>query len=504
MSLFKNANTSAEESRRATRAATTALVVAVVAIVNVILALLGQTFDWYLYRARYTEDFSISGKTDELFGAAIDGDTHVTVTFCMTENDLKNHAMGAFVLDTAKQFEQRYDFIDLRFVNLTTKLDDETGERVNLEEYLAEGEKLSRTSVIFSSPIGHRVLTSVYNNTGFVDFFTLNSTGEISAYNGETVIASMISWVLQSEHKTAYLTQNHGEIQDTTFVTVLASAGYYVKYINLQDGDVPEDCGLLVISGPKNDFERSKNPDVRTEMERLEAYLRRGGNIYISLDPYVSRLPNLEEFMKKHGIAYSETEVDGKLLRNIVKDPDNAVTTDGYTLIANYATDNSLASDIENRTKQYASGGIVIREASALNLSGNAKAILKSSKSSICEVGQSVTDRGGSYTVAASVSVTDELTGKVGNIFVVPSVFLTASDALISNRYSNRDFIYSLFEELYGSKNMPHGCNFVTYVSDDVQNLTMGAAKLYTALLLTIPCALAIVGAVVIIRRKNR
>jgi hypothetical protein len=239
-------------------------------------------------------------------------------------------------------------------------------------------------------------------------------------------------------------------------------------------------------------------------MERLEAYLRRGGNIYISLDPYVSRLPNLEEFMKKHGIAYSETEVDGKILRNIVKDHDNAVTTDGYTLIANYATDNSLASDIENRTKQYASGGIVIREASALNLSGNAKAILKSSKSSICEVGQSVTDREGSYTVAASVSVTDELTGKVGNIFVVPSVFLTASDALISNRYSNRDFIYSLFEELYGSKNMPHGCNFVTYVSDDVQNLTMGAAKLYTALLLTIPCALAIVGAVVIIRRKNR
>ena len=51
---------------------------------------------------------------------------------------------------------------------------------------------------------------------------------------------------------------------------------------------------------------------------------------------------------------------------------------------------------------------------------------------------------------------------------------------------------------------MPHGCNFVTYVSDEVQNLTMGAAKIYTALLLAIPCVLAIVGAVVLIRRKNR
>ena len=504
MSLYKNEKASDNASRRLTGATVTALIVALVAIVNVILALLGQTFGWYLYRARYTEDFSISGKTDELFKTAIDNDIEVTLTFCMSEKDLSSHAMGAFVLDTAKQFEEKYDFIKLRFVNLTTKLDDETGKRVDLEQYLSEGEKLSRTSVIFSSEIGHRVLTGVYNNTGFVDFFTLNSTGEIIAYNGETVLASMIVWVLRSEHGTAYLTQNHGEIQDSTFVTILASAGYYVKYLNLQDNDVPEDCELLVIAGPKNDFEKAQSDDVRTEIERLEAYVRRGGSIYISLDPYVNSLPNLEEFMENYGIAYSESEVGGKVLRNIVKDPDNAITTDGYTLIADYATDSDVATAIKQKSEQYVSGGIILREASALNLSGNAKAILVSSKSSICEVGQTVTDRQGSYVIAASVSVVNEETGAKGNIFVVPSVFLTASDALISNRYANRDFIYSLFEEFYGSKQMPHGCNFVTYVSDDMQNLTMGTAKLYTALLISIPCALAIVGAVVIIRRKNR
>ena len=42
------------------------------------------------------------------------------------------------------------------------------------------------------------------------------------------------------------------------------------------------------------------------------------------------------------------------------------------------------------------------------------------------------------------------------------------------------------------------------YRSLILENLTMGRAKLYTAIILAIPVALAALGAITIIRRKNR
>ena len=83
-------------------------------------------------------------------------------------------------------------------------------------------------------------------------------------------------------------------------------------------------------------------------------------------------------------------------------------------------------------------------------------------------------------------------------------IYLAVSDSLVTNGYSNKDFIYSIFDEFYGAENMPYGCNFVVYSSQTLENLTMGAARLYTILVMAIPAAIAIVGAVVIVRRKNR
>jgi hypothetical protein len=51
---------------------------------------------------------------------------------------------------------------------------------------------------------------------------------------------------------------------------------------------------------------------------------------------------------------------------------------------------------------------------------------------------------------------------------------------------------------------MPYGTNSIVYDDSVLENLTMGTAKTITALLLAIPCVIAVAGAVVLIRRKNR
>ena len=81
---------------------------------------------------------------------------------------------------------------------------------------------------------------------------------------------------------------------------------------------------------------------------------------------------------------------------------------------------------------------------------------------------------------------------------------MTVSDALNASRYSNRDFFYATFEHLYGAEGMPYGCKAVMYSNSTLENLTMGAARLYTIIAMSIPLAIALVGTVIIVRRRNR
>ena len=507
MNSFKTKIQAFLENRKSSNATATALIICAVMVVNVLLCYVTQAFGLFFYQAEYTEDFTISGMSDELFNSAKDEGKSVTLTFLMERDTLAQHATGSFVLDTAEQFKERYgDFIKLRFVNTLTKLD-EDGNRVELEKYKTdnpEGEViLSRSAVIFESSDGnHRVLSNVRGGTGFVDFFTFDSAGSIVSFNGETVISSMICWVLADEHKTAYVTANHAEENDANFATLLAASGYYIKNINLQDTDVPDDAGMLIISNPKYDFERAK-PGIVTEIERLEEYVSRGGNLYISLDPYVKELNNLEDFIATHGIELQSKSTDNGDVRLMVRDPENAITLDGYTLLVDFAS-GGIADSIAATTERYSKGEIILKDASALKLTGNATPLLVTSPSSVCTAASEIADSAGSYVVAAHSTYTKNDGAPTANIFVVSSVYISASDALTSNSYSNRDFTYALFEHAFGAQNLPYGANSVTYVTDDLKNLTMGEARLYAALLISLPIALAAVGAVIIIRRKNR
>ena len=110
--------------------------------------------------------------------------------------------------------------------------------------------------------------------------------------------------------------------------------------------------------------------------------------------------------------------------------------------------------------------------------------------------------RAGSYCVAAYSESAAE--GGVAKIFVIPSIYLAVSDSLIANGYSNKDFVYSLLEDFYGAENMPYGCKAFIYDNQVLENLTMGTARAYMTVVLMIPACIAVLGTVIIIKRKNR
>ena len=498
-------------------ATVTALVICVVMVFNAMLFAATELFGWgFLYRNEI--DYSISGNTDELFEKAISEGKKVKISFCMAEDDVKVHTTGGEVYTTVKNFAERYDgFIELDYINIITRRD-KNGNLVNLSKYQTPqtdtGEESSeqtktpifKTSVIFECGDNFRVLTDG-TSTGFAYFYNLDSNRNIIAYNGEEVTASMISWVTADEHKKAYVTMRHGEQADAAFLNALTCAGYIVGEVDLRVSDVPDDADLLIISNPKSDFEAARPgeypDDIYTEIDRLREYAERGGNIFLSLDPYVKKLSILEGFVKEYGITFSSTDNgDAPSTRNIVKDVRDGITADGLSFLASYA-DTPLANSISDRVSEYGDGKVLLKQVSALEISGNAKPLLLSSPSSRLESNGKTVSSDGNYVIAAYSEAPAE-NGKTSKVFVIPSIYAAVADSLTANKYSNKDFLYALFENFYGAEGMPYGCKPIFYDSQILENLTMGTAGVYTAAVMLIPVAIAVIGTVVIVRRKNR
>ena len=488
--------------RNSSAEAITVLVICAVIVLNLILGTLVKSFGLAVY-AEESVDLSVGDVGDTLFADAIEKGKRVTVTFCMYEDDVAAHSTGKYVYRTAKEFEEKYpDFIELNYVNALTQLD-ASGRFFDFEKYKTDmrgkGNKIYTTSIIFECDGVYRVITDAVTSAGYADFFTLDSSFVATSYNGEEFFASMVAWVLNPEHGTAYFTKGHGETATLTLYNLLTCAGYYVEELNLKLREIPDDADLVIISNPRSDFERAaagSTVRTETEMERLHTYAQRGGNFFVALDPYTKSLPVLESFLSEFGIGFFETD-EGE--RQIVKDFSDAITTDGFTLVTSLAAGEHTAPVRE----VIRDGRVIIKDAAALALSGEAKPLLTASSSAVCQSGGTTTDTAGSYVLAAASSLANE-DAESAKMFAISSIYLAAADAIITNGYSNKDFIYSLFDTFFGMGDMPYGCRSVVYDNQILENLTMGTARLYTAALVAIPVLIAAAGVFVIVRRKNR
>lgn len=481
----------------------TALLIGVVIAFNAIIYALTAGFGLYLYSPE-VDDLSISGATDEYFEKINDHGRQVTILFCREKSAIESSSDEVHTFhETALQFAERYpELIRLEYVNIITKRNS-SGELVDLTPYQKASDGTSYPlhdySVIFLSDITYKTVPNIGSATCTYGEDSSGSTA-LTSYNGEEVCAAMVKWVLESEHKTAYFTTYHGEVSDISFANMLSCAGFEIATIDLKSVSmIPENAGLVVISNPIEDFESAAGNGVFSEIEKLDAYLKDGGNLFVALDPYVERLTELEGLLSRHGIDISYSE-DGA--KNLIRDSDQGVTVDYFTLISTLS-DTELGASIKEKLDKHGSSKVRLKECAALILSGNAEPLLKSSASAELYSGGKKTDGSGNYAMSA-VSFTDNENGTRSSVFVVPSVYLTSSDVVVTSSYANRDFVYSVIDRVFGAGAVPYGCNTVYRDSGMLENLTMGTARIYATLIFMIPAAITVVGAVIIIRRKNK
>ena len=136
----------------------------------------------------------------------------------------------------------------------------------------------------------------------YTDYYT---TGSASVtFGGEKQITSAIYKLNAAGQSHAYYTTNHGEQALTSTLTdALESQNLTVSALDLLSQTIPEDCDLLVINDPAQDF--SGAGSLVDELGQLRSYLSNGGRVLLLTDSYYST-PNLDAVMAEFGLTRTE------------------------------------------------------------------------------------------------------------------------------------------------------------------------------------------------------
>lgn len=168
------------------------------------------------------------------------------------------------------------------------------------------------------------------------DLYVFGNTSSEDEFRGEEAYSSAILSLLASKSKTIYFTIGHAEKnlssneQDglSFLKQQLEREVFKVKEISLlKSNNIPKNCDLLVIAGPKKPF-------FTAEIAQINKFLLAGGKVIIMSDPETAN--NLNKITLPWGIQVNN---------DIVIDESNTYYLDAATLIPQYI-DHLITADL--------------------------------------------------------------------------------------------------------------------------------------------------------------
>ena len=331
------------------------------------------------------------------------------------------------------------------------------------------------------------------------DYSNYASTGSYSVtFDGENEITSAIYQLTSGESRNVYYTTNHGEQALTTTLTeALESQNLTVTALDLLSSTIPEDCDLLIINDPAQDF--SGAGSMVDELGQLRTYLSNGGRILVMTDSYYST-PNLDSILAEFGLTRAE---------GLVVEGDSDHYLNGYPalyLLPDYAsTMESTALDGVSTSRR-----VLLQMAQGITLTETENVVSEAL----------LTSSSDSYSKAAGyeMTTTDEEDGDVEGPFALA--------AYARNETTNAEIIWincgnmdneGIYQVIPGNVTFLQGCaaslagqeNAILIDSKALEAAPLtisniAASTLGLLFVIVVPAALLAVGAVVVVLRRRK
>ncbi len=185
-----------------------------------------------------------------------------------------------------------------------------------LEQYAYESDKFSFEVI---DPDSEPVIAKKYNVSVYDTIVVESESGrvEVASRISEESVTNAILKATTSDVDKIYILTGHdersvdgdGSQSWSGAVARLKSAGYEVATLNwFETGEIPDDCNLLIIPGPRNDFQDG-------EIKQLEQYLAKGRSLFISIDP--GHYPKLEGLMERYGVIFDDNTILDPVSENL-------------------------------------------------------------------------------------------------------------------------------------------------------------------------------------------
>lgn len=514
--------------------ALTCAIIAVIVLFNALFSLLAGKFGWYTDMT--TESlYTLSEAAKETLRNLDTKGKEVKIIFCDEPDNLRANFTQRLVYESALEIAREVDYVTVEnidiFRNPTAVNQYKTTSKTSIYSH----------SVIVASGSEFRL----YSQRAFYMFEETDTSTPV-AYNGEKKLVSGILAVVQAEAPIACLTYNHGEPFVTAeelnksgaLLSMLEDAGYKLQLIDLANEDIPDDCRMLFVYDPSDDFlVKEDGISDKSEIEKIDRFLDGTNALAVFLDPATPRLPHLEEYLGEWGISFVRSEnALGKAESCVVTDSAHSLTTDGLTIVGAYTSEGLGASihkdlrtqyppkvifknampiqyadgyllseyvDEDDKTKKYTYGSFyrdgVSRDIYDVFVSyPGAKAMAGGREVS------SATDADPYklMTVTREIRMVNNSDADYSYVLACGSTGFLGSALLQSNVYGNSDVMLSAMRAM-GKEFIPVGLESKMFVSTNIESLTTAEANRYTVLLTVLPPVVVFgIGIFVLVRRK--
>lgn len=476
-------------------AALTVAFIAVIVVFNMIFTTLAQKYMWFIDMTE-RKIFTLSPEAKETISDITD---EVYIYFASEPDVLMANSMCRYIYTTALQLDEAFPNIHTQCVDILKN------PSFFKEYYETAATSIDPTSVVIVS--GGEVSVMKYSL-----FFVYDDTSDQStvwAYNGEKKFISAIMQVTRTETPKVIFTTEHGEdiASAAALANVFRENGFEIDTVDLSKESVDDDCRILVIYDPIYDFVGAEAEDsMYNEIDKIDEFLDDYGCLLVFCDPqHVGSLTNLNEFLAEWGISY----VGGAT----VKDTEHSMSVDGYSIIAQYKQDgagglyladlNNLATPPKTIFRKAAPINILWSEGGGLNARRTVSAMLKSYPTSEIMINGESAGKGeyNLLTVSREQRIVDNDT-YYSYVIAAGSPSFASQSYLVSNSYANEDIISASMQVMGKDRVL---ASFTYKPFDDTKlTITTAESNRWTVYMtLTLPLIIAVIGIVVVTKRKH-
>lgn len=489
----------------------TLVIVAIIIVANVICNVLDKRYNWNI-------DLTSSGLyqiDEQTIGYLNKLNTDIEMVVLAEESNYQENSKLKIVQETLNRFQAESNgHISVKYVNMTKNpelvkpyQDKYDGEFEEGDVVVTAGELLRVVPfdnlISRTQSIDYTTYQYVYNYTFIGEQSLLSAVAGVTDLNPVTV--ALINTTGGSSLYSQYDTYNFMAVQD-----LLEKNNYTVKAMDIANDEFPEGTMMAVLCAPANDLSEA-------QIKKLTDFLYNDGKygrklIYFASLYQQQETKNLDEFLEVWGIEVGRSylqEGDEKTAQYVLMAVGQANGIPTATL-----TDSEInASAVDTKLPVIAPLGRPIKQLFESNAGRTTEALLTTAKTTFVvpfdadETFSKDDAETGSFPVAVHAAqyfrIGDDQQEVSSTVTAFGSAFMLDPMIVQSKSYNNSGYFVSVVNALSGKESLitiaEKSLNSTQITITDAQ-----AKAIRNVVIIFLPLAVAIIGVVVYLRRRNR